>query len=46
MYLYSIVGRKGDRMCFIEHGRVDITRPNGELVTTLTDGSYFGGTNQ
>ena len=30
-------------MYFLEHGRVEIVLPTGQLVNTLTDGAYFGG---
>jgi hypothetical protein len=30
---------------FIHEGVVDIIKPNNEVLTTLSDGSYFGGMN-
>ena len=32
-------------MYFIQEGVVDIIKSNGEVLTTLSDGSYFGGLN-
>ena len=36
-------GTFGDRMFFIQQGVVDIITSGGEIATTLSDGSYFGG---
>ena len=36
-------GTIGDKMYFIQEGVVDIIKSNGEVLTTLSDGSYFGG---
>ncbi len=36
-------GSIGKRMYFIQHGNVDVIDSNGDLITHLTDGSYFGG---
>ena len=33
----------GDKMYFIQEGIVDIIKSNNEVMTTLSDGSYFGG---
>lgn len=35
-------GKKGDSMYFIEHGKVEILLPSGQVVNTLSDGAYFG----
>ena len=32
-------------MYFIQEGIVDIIKTNNEVMTTLSDGSYFGGNN-
>jgi signal-transduction protein with cAMP-binding, CBS, and nucleotidyltransferase domain len=37
-------GTIGTRMYFIQEGIVDIVTKNGEVATSLSDGSYFGGT--
>lgn len=39
-------GTVGIKMYFIQEGIVDIITKNGEVVTSLSDGSYFGGKNQ
>lgn len=36
-------GTIGTRMYFIQEGIVDIVTKNGEVATSLSDGSYFGG---
>lgn len=36
-------GTIGNKMYFIQEGIVDIIKSNGEVLTTLSDGSYFGG---
>jgi hyperpolarization activated cyclic nucleotide-gated potassium channel 2 len=36
-------GTIGDKMYFIQEGVVDIIKSDGEVLTTLSDGSYFGG---
>jgi signal-transduction protein with cAMP-binding, CBS, and nucleotidyltransferase domain len=36
-------GTIGNQMYFIQEGIVDIIKSNGEVLTTLSDGSYFGG---
>lgn len=36
-------GSMGSKMYFIQHGSVDVIDSNGDLITHLTDGSYFGG---
>ncbi len=33
----------GTKMYFIREGTVDIVLPDGTVVNTLTDGTYFGG---
>ena len=38
-----ILGRKGDEMYFIDFGLVEVHLPDGTLVSTLGNGSYFGG---
>jgi hyperpolarization activated cyclic nucleotide-gated potassium channel 2 len=35
-------GTIGTKMYFIQEGIVDIIKSNGEVLTTLSDGSYFG----
>ncbi|CAH1788601.1 unnamed protein product [Owenia fusiformis] len=35
-------GKKGDSMYFIEHGKVEVVLPNGEVVNRLGDGQHFG----
>lgn len=35
-------GTIGNKMYFIQEGIVDIIKSNGEVLTTLSDGSYFG----
>ncbi|XP_068741021.1 potassium/sodium hyperpolarization-activated cyclic nucleotide-gated channel 2-like [Montipora capricornis] len=35
-------GRKGDKMYFIQKGIVDVLTKDGELATSLGDGSHFG----
>ena len=37
-------GMFGSKMYFIQQGAVDVLTPSGRVATTLTDGSYFGGT--
>ena len=39
-----LAGRKGDEMYFIDFGLVEVNLPDGTLVSTLGNGSYFGGT--
>lgn len=39
-------GTIGNKMYFIQEGIVDIIKSNNEVMTTLSDGSYFGGMNQ
>ena len=36
-------GTRGTKMYFIQEGIVDIVTKNGEVATSLSDGSYFGG---
>jgi hyperpolarization activated cyclic nucleotide-gated potassium channel 2 len=36
-------GTIGTRMYFIQEGVVDIVTNEGEVATSLSDGSYFGG---
>ena len=36
-------GTIGSKMYFIQEGIVDIITKNGEVATSLSDGSYFGG---
>ena len=36
-------GTYGDRMFFIQQGVVDVITSDGEVATSLSDGSYFGG---
>lgn len=36
-------GTIGTKMYFIQEGIVDIVMSNGEIATSLSDGSYFGG---
>lgn len=36
-------GTLGTKMYFIQEGIVDIVMNNGEVATSLSDGSYFGG---
>ncbi len=36
-------GTIGDKMYFIQEGVVDIIKSDGQVLTTLSDGSYFGG---
>ena len=36
-------GTMGTKMYFIQEGIVDIVTKNGEVATSLSDGSYFGG---
>lgn len=36
-------GTLGTKMYFIQEGIVDIVMSNGEVATSLSDGSYFGG---
>ena len=33
----------GTKMYFIQEGIVDIVTSDGEVATSLSDGSYFGG---
>jgi len=37
-------GTVGTKMYFIQEGIVDIITKTGEVATSLSDGSYFGGT--
>lgn len=37
-------GTIGSKMYFIQEGIVDIVTRDGEIATSLSDGSYFGGT--
>ena len=39
-------GTIGTKMYFIQEGIVDIITKDGEIATTLSDGSYFGGKSQ
>ena len=36
-------GTIGNKMYFIQEGIVDIIKSDGQTLTTLADGSYFGG---
>lgn len=36
-------GTMGTKMYFIQEGIVDIITKDGEVATSLSDGSYFGG---
>jgi len=36
-------GSIGSKMYFIQEGIVDVIAKTGEVVTSLSDGSYFGG---
>ena len=36
-------GTIGNKMYFIQEGVVDIIKSDGQVLTTLSDGSYFGG---
>lgn len=36
-------GTIGTKMYFIQHGVLDVVNKDGKVVTTLCDGSYFGG---
>lgn len=36
-------GTTGNKMYFIQEGIVDVVNGTGEVVTSLSDGSYFGG---
>lgn len=36
-------GTLGTKMYFIQEGIVDIVMSNGDVATSLSDGSYFGG---
>ena len=36
-------GTFGSKMYFIQEGIVDIITKNGDVATSLSDGSYFGG---
>jgi len=36
-------GSVGTKMYFIQEGIVDIVTKTGEVATSLSDGSYFGG---
>jgi hyperpolarization activated cyclic nucleotide-gated potassium channel 2 len=36
-------GTIGDKMYFIQEGAVNIIKSDGQVLTTLSDGSYFGG---
>jgi len=45
IYLGDIIikeGTIGSKMYFIQEGIVDIVMSNGEVATSLSDGSYFG----
>ena len=37
-------GTRGVKMYFIQEGIVDIITTDGQVATSLSDGSYFGGT--
>ena len=37
-------GTIGTQMYFIQEGIVDVITSDGEVATSLSDGSYFGGT--
>jgi len=37
-------GAVGDKMFFIDDGVVDVLNGDGVAATSLSDGSYFGGT--
>ena len=37
-------GTMGSKMYFIQEGIVDVITKEGEVATSLSDGSYFGGT--
>lgn len=37
-------GNIGTKMYFIQEGIVDVITKDGEVATSLSDGSYFGGT--
>jgi len=39
-------GTVGTKMYFIQEGIVDIVTKTGDVATSLSDGSYFGGTAQ
>lgn len=39
-------GTIGNKMYFIQEGIVDIIMSNGEIATSLSDGSYLGGDNK
>ena len=36
-------GNMGSKMYFIQEGIVDVITKDGEVATSLSDGSYFGG---
>lgn len=44
MFAYSREGTMGSKMYFIQEGIVDVITTEGEVATSLSDGSYFGGT--
>ena len=37
-------GTLGTRMYFIQEGIVDVLKVDGQIITSLGDGSFFGGT--
>ena len=39
-------GNMGSKMYFIQEGIVDVITKDGEVATSLSDGSYFGGKGQ
>ena len=39
----SLIDTLGERMFFIQEGIVDVLTKDGNVVTSLSDGSYFGG---
>ena len=39
-------GTIGSKMYFIQEGVVDVVDKDGKVVTSLSDGSYFGGSFQ
>lgn len=39
-------GTMGSKMYFIQEGIVDVITTEGEVATSLSDGSYFGGIEQ
>ena len=42
LLLISLVDTLGERMFFIQEGIVDVLTKDGNVVTSLSDGSYFG----